>query len=275
MIIYLLYIFIAFKLFIYFLLKINQNGTKIYYCKNYYYRRFNMENIINNKNKIIDDFKSISIATLGEVVNYKFLNNNFNNNVIMIVYDKNDKPVALNLVFNWKYENNNITHMGLYLVEKSSQKKGLQKVLGFVQIISAMLENNFNVYFTDIGRSATGFSAIDNSPILYNYPSVKYNVNDTQFKTLSKNIAESLYLNYSMDYCGVSKYSTYDKENMVIKESNKKEGGGLYILTESVETRKSRYEIYNNFVDTLCPNILDAFIIIAKPSFKKFFTNKK
>ena len=52
MIIYLLYIFIAFKLFIYFLFKINQNGTKIYYCKNYYYRRFNMENIINNKNKM-------------------------------------------------------------------------------------------------------------------------------------------------------------------------------------------------------------------------------
>lgn len=247
----------------------NKNGTKIYFNSNYYYRRYTAENINNgNLQNIINDIKIISIACLDEIVNYKFIKGELNNHNIMIIYDKNDVPVACNVAFTWKYLEHKVMHLGLYLVSKTHQRLGFQQKLGLIQILLAMVENNFNIYFTDIGRSATGFKAIDYSSFLYNYPSIKNEVYDKKFIHLSKKIAESLYLNHSVDWCCVSSNSTYDKELMVIKNSNEKEGGGFYALTNHLETRNSKNQLYNEFVEKLCPSVLDDFIIIIKPSFK-------
>jgi 1-acyl-sn-glycerol-3-phosphate acyltransferase len=200
------------------------------------------------------------------------MNYELKNHTFIIIYDKSNNPVAVNVSFIWNYENYKIMHLGLYLVSKSEQKQGHQTSLGTIQILSAMIENNFNIYFTDISRSATGFKAIDNNPILYCYPSIKFKEveEDQDFVKISKNIAYAFF-HTSGDLCCISTLASYDYKNMVVKDSNKQEGGGLFILTEHIETRKSKNVEYNEFVEKKCPSILDEFIIVFKPSFKKIF----
>jgi hypothetical protein len=230
-----------------------------------------MKNITtNNEKSIIDDIKIVSMKSLNEIVNYSFMKGEFNNHNIMIIYDKHDSPVAANISFCWKYKNMNIIHLGLYLVDKFSQRMGLQTTIGLIQMSSSIIENNFNVYFTDLGRSATGFNTLDSSILLTCYPTLKNKQYDPHFSQLSNNIAFEFYKNYAHKLCCVSTNSEYDKERMVIKNSNEKEGGGFYSLTNHKETRKSKHTKYNDFVEQLCPSELDEFIIVLKPSFNPF-----
>ena len=238
----------------------------------YYYRRYSPENINDtNKNEIINDIKIISMLCLHEIVDYKFIHGQFDNHIVMIIYDKNNNPIACNIAFMWKYLKYNIMHLGVYLVAKNNQKAGLQSALAHVQMLTITLEYNFNIYFTDLGRSATGFKAIDSSLILYNYPSTKYNINDDKFISLSKQIAQSFYSNQCVEKCWVHKSSCYNYENMVITNSNITDDGEAIALAKDTTSKKSGSEVYNNFVNNLCPNIVDEFIIIIKPSLKKVF----
>ena len=269
--IYILLPSIGLLYFIKWVYELNQNGTKIYFSRNYYYKRYTMKNItIKNEQSIIDDIKIISMKSLNEIINYNFMKGHFQNHIIMLIYDKNNLPVAANISFCWKYKNINVMHLGLYLVDKCNQRMGLQSILGLVQMISSMIETNCNIYFTDLGRSATGFNALDSSVLLTCYPTLKKKNYNQRFAEVSKDIAHEFYKRFTFKFCCVSTNSEYDQERMVVKNSNEKEGGGFYSLTNHKETRKSKHSTYNDFVEELCPNELDEFIIVIKPSFNPF-----
>jgi len=223
-----------------------------------------------NISSIIDDIKTVSIKSLNEIVNYSFIKGEFNNHIVMIIYDKNDSPVAVNVSFYWKYKNINVMHLGLYLVDKCSQRMGLQSILGIVQMISAMIEHRTNIYFTDLGRSPTAFKSLDSSILIHCYPSLQIKTQKQNFIDISKEIACEFYKKYAIPFCCVSTKSSYNKERMMIKDSNEKEGGGFHLLTNHKETRKSKNNKYNDFVEHLCPSELDEFIIVIKPSFNPF-----
>ena len=266
------FFFYLMKCFFEYIYALNQNGSKIYLSRKYYYRRYTPKYINDNNIKnIIENVKIVSNLCLGEIVPYKFMNYELKNHTFMIIYDKTNNPVAANISFIWKYENYNVMHLGLYLVSKLEQRQGHQGRLGTIQIISAIIENNFNIYFTDIGRSATGFKSLDQVPLLCCYPSINFKdaiEEDIEFIKISKNIANVLFP-ISIELCCTSNQASYDYDNMVIKDSNKEEGGGAFILTKYQDTRRSKNIEYNNFVEKLCPSEIDNFIIVMKPSLNK------
>jgi len=260
-------LFSFFSLFIY----ISKNGFKIYFNNKYYYKRYYGTNIQGETN-IIKELNEIAVNTVGAVPNYPVMEgNNMNNKIILIIYDsKNNKPIATNILYYFYYNTDLIVHLGLFLVDKNYQRKGLQSYLTAINIILFFIEKFFcSFFFIDIGRSATAFKQLDNRQTIY--PSLKNKVS-LNFKNKATDIAEKLYTTYAIIDSGVSTKSNFVKETMVIKDANIKEGGGFFQLVDNKESRKSKSNEYNKYIENTCDNF-DGLIIVGKFSIFKIIAN--
>lgn len=213
--------------------------------------------------KVKLEINKIAMETVNCIPNYPIMKGEeFRDKIFIIIY-QNNNPIAMNCFFKWYSRNTEIYHGGLFLVSKQYQNKGLQKYLTHFQKYIFLKEfPKLEIYASDLGRSATGWKILDTVSKKCN-PSLLNKDSDLDFKRKSKLIADDFYHHVSKKSCGVSIHSTYDKNNLTIKNSNDKEGGGFEELIESEDSRKSRDDTYNNKVLELCPDVKDEFIIIA------------
>jgi len=249
--------------------ELNCNGSLLKINNKYNYRRFLGEtNIKNNLDKIVNDLQLISIGCFGDIINYPILyGKDFSNKNIIIIYDAlTNEPISTNVSFNWRYKTYNIYHIGLFVILPKYQKKGLQSIMAKIQFYNLLINNFYKtIYLTDIGRSATGFNKIDNL-LPVNFPSL-IKKNNSKTISLFKDIALEFYNKHAKISAGVSEKSNYIKDLMVIKNSNIKEGGGFYQLLEYLDCKESRNMDYTNYVNKICPNLSDEFIIVGKLNF--------
>ena len=258
---YLIILFVFFKFFDILLC----NGFKFIISSKFYFRYYKGKNLT-KKSKVFEELKLISKNSIDLVPRYPIFNGEeLTNKHIIIIYDNNNNPVATSIFFEWFYKNLRINHIGLYLVSRKLQKNGLQKKLALLQFLILNYLNYFHFYISDIGNSPSALKQIEKFSYEC-YPSLNKIVSD-DFKNLSKNIAKEFYDKHAINSAGCSRHSKYDYDNMVVLNANLKEGGGFHELVDFINTRQSKSNEYNDFVNNLLTSKFDNFIVIAKMSF--------
>lgn len=239
---------------------------KIRLNSKFYFKYYKGKNL-NKYSKVIKEIKTISKNSIDMIPRYPIFNGDeLDNKHIIIIYNNENNPIATVIFFEWLYKKIKIYHMGLFLVSKKYKKNGLQRKLGILQCIVLLYNNYLREYFiSDIGNSASAFKQIDKYLCYKCYPTLKKNIN-TNFIKLSKNIAKEFYNNHAIRSAGCSTLSKYDYNNMIVVNSNLKEGNGFYELVNFNKDRKSKSNEYNDYVKKLSLSKYDTFIIIGKVS---------
>lgn len=240
------------------------------------------------KINVLNEISDISEKTIGRVAPYPiFEGKNMFNKTIIICYNKLNQPIATNISFNFYSNTNentilndntneninekiNVYHLGLFLIIPEYQRKGIQKELSFYNVLNNfMLDNQSELYFTDIGRSASAINGIDKMCMCYPTLNDLNNISQ-QFIYKCKEIAFNLYQNYAKIDCAVSEKSTYDYDNMVITNSNISGGFEELVIDKNNKSsgKVSRNKKYNDYLNDVCPNPEDELIIVFKVDYK-------
>lgn len=213
--------------------------------------------------EILSELEEISIKTVGRKAPYPvFRTGELTNELIVIVYNEEEEPIATNISFTFEDDvGNKAYHIGLFLITPEYQRRGWQKYLVFYVMMYYYLNDTESVLnFTDIGRSASAFNAIDTN--FKCYPTLK-NQDNLQKSDIekAKKLGEYLYNNYAKRNCAVSDKSTYDKETMVISNSND-ECGFEELVSKSSSAKISRSNRYNDYFNKMCPSPKDEQILV-------------
>lgn len=252
--IYIIYFLIIF-LFSYLYYNLLHTGKYSIRLINYYsIKRFTFPHI---SSSCIEDLKIICKESVGIIpTNPIFKNQNLDNKIVMIVYH-HSQPVAFNIMFDYIFQNKSCLHLGLVLVDKKYQRKGLQKLITWNSIIY-ILERCFQrVFFSDLGSSATGLKLFnENIPDSYPYL-LTHRSKPTVFQ---KKLALYFFQQFKAD-TSVSLYSNFEEDRFILRGSNKKEGNGANYLLEHQTTRVSKSPIYNEFFKQLRPE--DEVLVIG------------
>ena len=171
------------------------------------------------------------------------LRKELHNKIILEIYSaKHNKVVGFHMAF-WSRLN---VHLGLVMISKAAQGKGLQKMALFnlAMLIFDWFAYRFRI--TDIGYSSSAFRLFS---VCINkcYPNLYYDVKPEKWHY---DIAKELLDNHRRDM-GISAEATFDPVHFVVKGSNKASGGGANALVKHVTTRKSRMGIAAQYLDDL------------------------
>ena len=247
-----------------------------------------LEQDLNTKVNVLNDISIISEKTVGKIAPYPiFEGKNMFNKTIIICYNKLNQPIATNISFNFNSNTNentilnnntntntnektNVYHLGLFLIIPEYQRKGIQKELSFYNVLNNfMLDNQSELYFTDIGRSASAINGIDKISTCYPTLNGLNNIS-SQFIDKCKSIAFNLYQNYAKIDCAVSENSTYNYNKMVITNSNISGGFEELVIDKNNKSsgKVSRNKKYNDYLNDVCPNPEDELIIVFKVDYK-------
>lgn len=231
-------------------------GSKTFYLKGYKIKIFKSNEITDN---LINDIKIISLNSVGTIPNNPiFYGKNKDNKRLLIIYDKN-KPIGFNIMFDYKFKSYNCLHIGLVIIDKEYQGKGV-KNLTALNIFYYLIEHYYtNIYITNLGRASTSFKLfnqiIDNS--FPNY--LNNNVNNEIYKS----IFVYFFNNFKED-TQISKKSTYNIDKFIIYDGNNSDGGSDYLVSnKNKQFVISKNNEYNNiFYDNL--NKYDDLFCIGK-----------
>ena len=136
-------------------------------------------------------------------------------------------------------------HIGLVLIDKNYRGKKIQNLTKYNTILY-LIENLFsNIYLSDLGRSASGLKLF-NLGVKNSYPNLIYNTNcNKEYKQIF-----NYFLNNFKDDTQISTIATGNDETFIIIKSNNSLGGANYLL-EFEDTRKSKDEKYNDFINSI------------------------
>jgi len=231
-----------------------------YYGKIYIGNKLTQE----NKDKLKLEINKVAIESVNCIPNYPIMRGEeMENKIFIVIYNYQHQSVAMNCFFKWNSVKE-VYHAGLFLVSNNHKGKGLQRYLTHFQKYIFLKEfPKFEVYVSDLGRSATGWKLLDSISEKCN-PSLLNKNNDIEFLKLSKMIANDFYHKIAKKSCAVSYNSSYNKDTLCIKNCIEKEGGGFEELIYFEENRVSNDNRYNEKILELCPNKTDEFVIIAK-----------
>lgn len=222
-------------------------------------------------NKIILQMKQISLNCVNIIPNNPIFNyKNKKNKILLMVY-KNTKPIGFNLMFDYEFKNYKCLHIGLTLIDKKYQGRGIKNVT-VLNIIFYLVENWYkDIYITNLGRSSTSFKLfnqiLDNS-----YPNY---IQKTKNNEIYKSIFVYFLDNFKED-TQIYKYATYNLEKFIIYDGNNGDGGSEYIIkNENKSCTMTRNKEYNEiFYEQLGPyddllaigkiNIFTIFIYLKK-----------
>ncbi|EGD79064.1 hypothetical protein PTSG_02032 [Salpingoeca rosetta] len=171
------------------------------------------------------------------------LRKELHNKVILEIYcQKQRKVVGFHMAF-WSRLN---VHLGLVMIAKSAQKRGLQK-LSLFNICMLMFDwFAYRFRISDIGYSSSAFRLFSYT-INKSYPNLYFDVKPEKWHY---DIAKELLAKHRRDM-GVSAEATFDPVHFVVKGSNKAAGGGANALVQHVVTRKSRMGVAAQYLDDL------------------------
>lgn len=226
----------------------NGNYIKIYIG-------YKLINNMNLKNMILEEIKEISVKTIGRVTPYPvFEGLEFENKLFAICYNSNNEPIGLNISFSFYNEDyeEEMYHLGLFLIIPEYQRQGIQRYLGFYTMLYYYVNNyNIELFFTDIGRSASAFRGLDNNTKCY--PTLNSKVS-SDFIFKCKNIGEYLFNNHFKQSYAVAKSAIYDYDKMIIYGSNNDDGGFTELVVnenygQKVDGRISKHKKYNDYIN--------------------------
>jgi hypothetical protein len=212
----------------------------------------------------INDLLIVAHNSVGTIPNNPFFKGkNIDNKIALIIYD-NEVPIAFNVMFDYYIKDaksekshifsklelyNKCLHLGLVLIDKKYQQKGLQMYTK-INIVLYLLENMFRtIYISDLGRSASGLKKF-NKGVVNSYPNLIYNNENNVMYRKTFNYMVS---NFKEDL-QISENSIGNDDTFVIKNANLPDGGANY-LVEFNSTTKSKDTVYNNYIK----NNLDKF----------------
>lgn len=240
--------------------------SKTIYFNGYKIKIFKPNEITSN---LIEEIKTVSLNSVNTIPSNPIFQNK-NNKYLLIIY-KNNKPVGFNVMFYYKYKTFNCLHIGLTLIDKDYQGKGI-KNFTFLNIIYYMIEHyNDDIYISNLGRASTTFKLF-NKIVDNTYPNY---INNNFNNDIYKSIFVYFFDNFKED-TQISKNATTNIEKFIIYDGNDSDGGSEYLISnknknfitsKNEEYNKIFYSNLNKYDDLFCIgkiNIFSLFRYIKK-----------
>ena len=170
------------------------------------------------------------------------------NRVICFIYDRKNTrqgPVAFHTSFVTRCYEKPIYHIGLVMVLPEYRRMGIQ-LLGAWNALLYFIFHGTNCNVTEIAASSSYLSVMEKSQYNY-YPewrSPNKSPNSWQIDTAKFMIGA-----YPHEL-GVSRLATLNKDTLVVRGSNKKEGGGAYQLISTNASRMSKNLEKQSFMES-------------------------
>jgi GNAT superfamily N-acetyltransferase len=221
-----------------------------FFYPTYHFQRFSK----NISPEGIADLKKVAMGAIGRLPdNPIFDGKGIENKIVMVVYARAGvgelkTPIAVNIMFDYVFQNKRCLHIGLVLVDQKYQGKGIQKILIWNAVLYMAQYFYTTIFMTDLGRSASGLRLWnENFPNSFPFPG-----RDRLPTPFYIEWATYFYNRFKTD-CVISEESEWDPQTFIIRRSNQQQGGGAHYLVGLEETRRSRNELYNQFIDALGP----------------------
>ena len=222
--------------------------------------------------KLAEDMTRICKGCLdGDLLPYPFFKGDaysLRNRVICFIYDRKNirqGPIAFHASFLTRCDEKPIYHIGLVMVLPEYRRMGIQ----FLGIWNAGLYFIFhatNCIATEITSSSSYLSVMEKSQYDY-YPD--WRSPEKSPKSWQIDIAKFMVETYPHEMA-VSRLATLDKETLVVRGSNQKDGDGAYQLICTNESRKSKDLEKQSFMDNRVDNENgDEQFFVGRPSFMK------
>jgi len=241
-------------------------GFTIYLGNGYSFKRITYY----GKNKkvskeVIDDVKTVMTNSMGEVVNYDFVNGYTSYRNIMILYYKG-KPVAFSS--NLLIPEINVIHIGIVMVDEKFKRRKIQFLAKYNFAITFLIEHPINatlgnIFITSIGNNSSGclrFTKSCNSTTVYPNPFVHNIKSVPPFEYLK--IVDYI-LNHNRKDFLISD-SAY-RENFIIRKSNSTQDN--IIFSKFINDRKTINNKVIDFFEKLKLDDVDEIIMVGKFTF--------
>ena len=237
-------------LFFYGLKHYSENGGYIIASKRFAMRRYVFPQSDELCKKLAGLMIDICKETFnGELASYGFLHGDYKSlkkRIICFMYDRKNLhkgPVSVNAPFQCYHNGERIIHAGLMMVRPDYQGMGIQTLVS-MHFILYIIFNASSIILTEIGASSSYISIQER--FLYDYYP-RLSKPDMTPKAWHLDVTRFMLKNLRKEF-GCSEKATLNDKTLVVVGSNQKDGGGAYHLIATYNTRRSRSQAKEEYL---------------------------
>lgn len=198
--------------------------------------------------------QQLCYASVGALLPHSYLHDAsdlHNAKIVLVVYDsrRDDQPCMFHVAFKAKYAHAVVIHLGLVMVHPEYRRRGLQRVALMNMALCCLTFMTARYVVSDIADSPT------NSKLLCDtlddvFPHYRHSPRHSRPFRWQLNVAQFLLNQHHRDF-GTSSNAQLDERSLAVLNSNDAAGGGSDVLSSHHESRRSRSERANSFIEQL------------------------